>query len=131
MEVHGGWPSFHDAEVIELHYWRGRMKPSGWDDSNVLPVLTVKIHVFIEHPASHHALTTLRFKDVEDFEMEGFNHQNVILELFITKEERGENLPPWLAVGFQTSFGMSASFRCTHIEVVDAVRCTEDGQACE
>ena len=131
--IYGGWPSFHDAEVIELQYWRGDIKPGDWDDRNVFPVLTVKIHIFIESPSSQHTLATLRFEDVDDFKMEGFNHQNAILGLSITVQERGtftngERLPPYLVVEFQRAFGMSASFRCFRIEVADAVRCTEEGK---
>ena len=130
--IYGEWPSFHDAEVIELHYWRGQMKPGDWDDSNVLPVLSAKIHIFIESPTSQHTLATVRFEDVDDFKMEGFNHQNAILGLSIAIQERGtfengERLPPYLVVEFQRAFGMSASFRCFRIEVVDAVRCSEEG----
>jgi hypothetical protein len=65
--------------------------------------------------------------------MEGFNHQNAILGLTIAVQERGtstngERLPPYLVVEFQPAFGMSASFRCFGIEVLNAVRCTEEGK---
>jgi hypothetical protein len=128
--IYGGWPSFHDAEVIELHLWRGQMRPG---DSDVFPVLTAKIHIFVESPTSQHTLATLRFEDVDDYRMEGFNYQNAILSLSITvqnrgKFESGEGLPPYLVVEFRSAFGMSASFRCFRIEVVDAVRCTEEGK---
>jgi hypothetical protein len=130
--IYGGWPTFDDAEVIDLHYWRGCVKPGAWDDSDVFPVLTIKIHIWMESAASHHTLATLRFKDVDDFKMEGFNHQNAISQLNISVQERGtlsngEKMIPFLAVRFHPMFGMSASFRCFHIEVVDAVRCTEEG----
>jgi hypothetical protein len=23
--IFGGWPSFHDAEVLEIHFWRGHI----------------------------------------------------------------------------------------------------------
>jgi len=129
----GDWPSFHDAEVVELRHWRGQMKSGDWDDSNVLPLLTAKIHIFKENPTSQHTLATLRFEDVDDYRMEGFNHQNAILGLSITvqnraKFESGESLPPYLLVAFQPAFGMSASFSCFRIEVVDAVRCSGEGK---
>lgn len=134
--IYGGWPTFHDAEIIELHHWRGHMDPGDWRDSNVMPILTAKIHIFIECPTSQHTLATLRFEDVDDYRMEGFNHQNAIRGLSITVQNRGtresgesgESLPPYLAVEFQPAFGMSASFRCFRIEVVDAIRCTEEGK---
>ena len=133
--VYGGWPSFHDAEVIEIHYWRGQMKPGDWDDSNILPVLTIKVHIFIESPTSRHTLATLRFEDVDDFTMDGFNHQNAILGLSIAIQERGtfqtgERLPPYLVVEFRPAFGIRAKFRCFRIEVLDAVLCDEEGKVC-
>ena len=132
-DIFGQWPSFHDAEIMELRLWRGDVRPGDWDDRNVFPVVTAKFHVFIENPSSHHTLTTLRFEDVDDFRMEGFNHQNAILELSIHIHPRGtfgdgQDLPPYLVVQFKPAFGMGASFRCFRIEVVDAVRCTEDGR---
>jgi hypothetical protein len=130
--IYGKWPSFHDSEVIDVHLWRGQLKPGEWDDTNVFPVLTVKLHVFIENPGSHHTLTTLRFADVSDLSMEGFNHQNAILGLSIAVMEPARpvdsgNSPSDFAVQFQEAFGMSAAFRCGHIEVIEAVRCNRDG----
>ncbi len=132
-DIFGRWPTFHDAEVIEVHLWRGDVRPGDWDDRNVFPVLTAKIHIFIENPGSQHTLATLRFEDVDDLKMEGFNHENAILGLSISIQERGkfesgEDLPPYLVVQFQRGFGISASFRCFRIEVIDAVRCGEDGK---
>ncbi len=130
--IYGGWPTFHDAEVIELRHWRGQMKPGAeWDESNVLPTLTVTIHVFIELSGSQHTLATLKFEDVDEYRMEGFNHQNAILSLAIVARDREkiagfQELPPDFAVEFESAFGMSASFRCSRIEVVDAVPCTAD-----
>jgi hypothetical protein len=106
------------------------------DETNVFPVLTIKIHVFIESPDTRHALATIRFKDVDNFRMEGFNHQNAIMGMSIRTEERGTfvggaPLPPYLAVEIKPAFGMGASFRCFRIEVVDAVPCDERGAPCE
>jgi hypothetical protein len=30
------WPCFHDAEVVEVHLWRGYLYPGDWDDRKVL-----------------------------------------------------------------------------------------------
>jgi len=127
----GVWPSFHDAEVIELIYWRGDVKPGDWDDSNVFPTLTVKLRLLqATQPGAPvtkpDILTTLRFHDVDDFKMDGFNHVNEIVELSVRSEERGtftngEKLPPYLVVSFERGFGMTASFRCFRIEILDAV----------
>lgn len=42
--IFGYWPSFHDAEVLELHFWRGNIRTEkGIYD---FPVLTLTIHVW-------------------------------------------------------------------------------------
>jgi hypothetical protein len=131
--VFGAWPSFHDAELVDLHFWRGDVKPGDWDERNVFPVLTVKIRVLeATQPgatcAGHDILTTLRFHDVDDFKMDGFNHSNMIVDLSINTQERGEysngeKLPPYLVVQFERCFGIRMSFRCFRIEVVDVTAC--------
>ena len=128
----GVWPSFHDAQVNELNFWRGDVKPGDLDDRNVFPVLTVKIRVLEATQASathfgNDVLATLRFHDVDDFKMDHFNHMNDIFDLFISLEERGfftngEKLPPYLVVQFAPGSGVRMSFRCFRIEIVDAVR---------
>ncbi len=125
------WPSFHDAEVIELNFWRGDVKPGEWDDRNVFPVLTVKIRILeVTQAAAKHSgndiLATLRFYDVDDFKMDRFNHMNGITELSIKVQERGtftsgEKLTPYLVVQFEPGSGIRMSFRCFRIEVVDVV----------
>jgi hypothetical protein len=132
----GSWPSFHDAEVTDLHLWRGDIKPGDWDDRNVFPVLTAKLRLLeATQPGATHAghdvLATLRFHDVDDFKMDHFDHINEIRELSIRTQERGtftsgERLPPYLVVQFEPGSGMSMSFRCFRIEVVDAVACLDD-----
>jgi hypothetical protein len=125
----GNWPSFHDAEVIDLHFWRGVVKPGDWDDSNVLPVLTVKIRVLeATQPSANHAgddiLATIRFHAVCDFEMERFDTINQIVELCISTEcvnAAGECLPSYFVVRFESPCSMKASFRCIHIEVIDVI----------
>ena len=134
-DILGYWPSFHDAEVLDLHFWRGDVDPS--QKQYLFPVLTVKIFVWeLTNETDdrgyivlrNHTLTTLQFHDVEEFHMDGFNHQNAILGLSIDQQERTDNTSQLFAVRFDPAFGMSASFRCTRIEVVEAVRCQKDGK---
>ena len=129
-DIFGCWPSFHDAEVLELTYWRGAVKPGDWDDSNVFPVLTVKLLILgatqRNFAVAPDAVATIRFHDVEDFKMDGFNHVNQIVELSIIGQEpgvvsTGTWFPQHLVVTFEPGFGMQASFRCFRIEVVDAM----------
>ena len=100
-------------------------------------MLTVKLHAWeltseVDERGylvlRHHTLTTLRFHDVDEFSMEGFNQQNAIFELSIEQRERNDGPSPFFFVEFRPAFGMSASFKCFRVEVVDAVRCTKDGK---
>jgi hypothetical protein len=131
--IFGYWPSFHDAEVIEIHFWRGDIDTD--NNKYVFPVLTARLHLWEMtrevNPEGYlgrrlHTLARLRFYDVDDFKMEGFNHQNAILGLRVTSQERSKGPSPLFDVQFEPAFGMGASFTCSRIEVVDAVPCTED-----
>jgi hypothetical protein len=44
IRIFGNWPSFHDAEVLELNLWRGRGDPDKHISS--APVLTLVFHVW-------------------------------------------------------------------------------------
>jgi hypothetical protein len=134
--IFGEWPSFHDAEVIDVQLWRGDVKPGEWDDSNVFPVLTVKVRILeatqpgATGDSGRDVLATLRFHDVDDVKIEGFNHQNAILGISIVQRERGkfasgEDLPPDLVVIFEPAFGVAASFRCRRAEILDALRASD------
>jgi len=134
-DIFGYWPSFHDAAVTELAIWRGDVEPE--TGRYVFPVLKTQLHVWeLTKDANldgflvlrHHTLTTLRFDDVNEFHMEGFNHQNAILGLSIIRQDRSEGPTPVFAVHFNPAHGMGASFICSRVEVVDAVRCTDDGK---
>ena len=134
-DIFGYWPSFHDAEVIEFALWRGDVEPEA--GRNVFPVLKAYLHVWelTEDVNSsgflvlrHHTLTTLRFHDVNEFRMEGFNHQNAILGLSIARQDRSEGPTPVFAIHFNPANGMGASFTCSRVEVVDAAGCSNDGK---
>jgi Immunity protein 50 len=132
--VFGYWPSFHDAEVLELHFVRGNVQPQkGIYD---FPLLTLRIHVWeltrdVDSAGylilKHHTLVTLRFQDISDFQMQGFNHQNALMELAVTSQERTEGPSPYFAVELVPAFGVGASFNCLGMEVFDAIPSTSEG----
>ena len=132
----GYWPSFHDAEVIDLHLWRGNVDPEQgkWE----FPVLTMKIHLWEMTKEvnsegyfvlRYHTLCTLRFRDVQNFHMSHFNFQNAMMELLITRKEREKPPSPYFVVEISPAHGIETSFECLHIEVIEAVSCTDDGAA--
>ena len=134
LRIFGYWPSFHDAEVIDLHLWRGDVDPDR--ARYVFPVLTLKFHLWeltseVDSKGylilGHHTLTTLRFHHVDRIEMNGFNHQNQIVGLSIMRRGRADGPSPFFAVQLEPGFGISASFECLSLEVVDATPCTGDG----
>jgi hypothetical protein len=129
IHIFGHWPSFHDAEVIDLHLWRD---DSGTERSHPrFPVFTSKIHLWEltneidergHYVLRNHTVTTLRFHDVLDLEIEGFRNQNVIFGLKIESQEHSEG--PWkrsFAVEFEPTSEFAATFRCSRIEVIDAI----------
>jgi hypothetical protein len=131
-DIFGYWPNFHDAEIVEVHFTRG--------DSPEFqvrqPILTVKLHTWQSSGEvdargygvlTHHTLATLRFHDIEDFGMEGFNRQNVISELLVERQERTDGSSPFFSVKFWACYGMGAVFKCARIEVVETVPCAKDG----
>jgi hypothetical protein len=72
----------------------------------------------------HHTLTTLRFFRVSDLELAGFNHQNVLWELEVSRVAE-PGLDSKFSVDMPTSFGCEASFKCNRIRVLSAVPYTK------
>jgi hypothetical protein len=117
--LYGSWPTFHDAEILNLDLWRGDLRPE--KEIYIFPTLTVKVHLFIEHPASRETIATLRFTSVENLKLEEFNYQNAILSLEIQKDnERFRPEYPIFHVKIDGAFGLKASFHCSEIQVLDA-----------
>jgi Immunity protein 50 len=127
IAIFGRWPSFHDAEVIEIRLSRSPKGPGGKRDGRV--ELVAKIHAWEMtsevdstgyYVLKNQTLVTLRFSSVEELKLEGFNHQNVIFGLTIQPRGDSKSGSPKFRVEFDPSFGVDAIFDCSAIEVVDA-----------
>jgi immunity protein 50 of polymorphic toxin system len=121
--IFGYWPDFHDAEVLELHFLRGQINAE--EGQFDLPALTISMDLKewalpAEPGILRQIWATMRFEDVDNFRMEGFNYQNAILGLYIGRVEKQEGSSLCFSVDFNPAFGMGATFECTSIEVVDA-----------
>jgi len=112
--VFGYWPSFHDAEVIEVMLHRNYLETG-------VPALTASVHVFEmtsevsksgHYVCRHHSIATLRFYDLSQLLLEDFNHQNALSGLALEEIASGFN------VNFHSAYGMDSSFTCKAIEVV-------------
>jgi hypothetical protein len=128
LEIFGRWPSFHDAEVMEIQLSRTPKGPRGKRDRRV--ELLARIHAWDMtneldrrgyYVLKNYTLVTLRFSGVEELKLQGFNHQNVIFGLTIQPKESSEAGSSKFHVEFDPSFGVDAIFDCSAIEVVDAI----------
>ena len=108
IKAHGRWPTFHDAEVIDIHLQRGEaIDPCSW------PHLTARVHVFQEQPDSQPVCVTIRFDLIHDLSLTGFDHQNSLYGIRIDRDVSE------FAVLFDSAQGLGASFRCGSITIVD------------
>ena len=115
--VFGRWPSFHDAEIHSICLTR---------TSEPLPQLDAKIHLWHmtseidakgNYLLTQHTLVTLRFSEVSDVTLEGFNNQNVLSGLSFTAST-DEDGAPALSVSMPTVYGCDAAFKCQRITVL-------------
>lgn len=119
-DIFGEWPSFHDAEVLELRL--DRNGPGGVE-------LEAKVHLFETtsevtpegfHRLQNHTLATLLFTGVDGLSLDGFNHQNVLFGLSLVDiSDRQLDQLRW-EVAFDSSHGVAARFLCETVAVVTA-----------
>ncbi|MEO6333602.1 MAG: Imm50 family immunity protein [Pyrinomonadaceae bacterium] len=117
-DVFGYFPSFHDAEVLQVVLNRGSTK--------VLPTLEAQIHVFEmtsevkdgSYVLTHHTLVTFQFLEIDGLTLSGFNHHNVLAGLFI--KDISDHQLEWLKyeVKFDGIHGLDCRFRCRSIKIV-------------
>ena len=81
----GGWPSFHDAEIHELHLNRrglSTLKLQTWSMTNAVD----EKGFFV---CEKYVLVTFSLAQIEQLVLEDFSHQNVIFELGLEPSEAG------------------------------------------
>lgn len=91
------WPSFHDAEVVSLKFARGA--PGYW------PTIYLEIDIIGS------CLIELEFQEVRDYQLDGFNHQNVIFDIIFSEEEE------LVTCEIDTSYGLSGSITAKCVAV--------------
>jgi immunity protein 50 of polymorphic toxin system len=105
IERFGGWPSFHDAEVLSLRIDRYHDRPFG----DRPPSLTLEVQLATapgvgadnEVPPT----VTLVFSGVGDLDLEGFNHQNVLWGIEVGSAPGTEGETSRFEVDRSTSLG--------------------------
>ncbi len=121
--IFGYWPSFHDAEVVDLTLQRLVV-------GDALPAMIATIHVFEmtgevsssgHFVCNKHSLVTLRFHDIDGLRIEYFNHQNALSCLSIVDISDCNAEKTNLEVAFEGAYGMDCDFTCRAIEVLSVV----------
>jgi hypothetical protein len=127
-DIFGYWPSFHDAEVVEVRVNRGDSLDAQGEVRK--PTLEADIHVFETtdevteegfYALRKHTLATLAFRGIDELKLDGFNHQSVLFGLGLHDiSDRQLEVLKW-RVSFDSSFGLAATFMCEEIVMVRAV----------
>lgn len=115
----GGWPCFHDAEIVRLTLQREKSTA----------YLEGVFHVFNQSHDSpeqrdrNHMLVTIRFEAIDQLRLEDFNRQNVIDDLNV---EAVGGSGKRFAVGMLANNGCDTAFLCDSIRVVSVEPYTRD-----
>ena len=121
----GGWPYFHDMEVVSLHMDR-RGADAPWIEFVVFAwTYTGRIAPQGHYEQALHSLIRFRCEGVASNQFDGFNHQNVLGELEFSRSG-GEN--DGVTVRLRPIYGLGGTLTCSRVRVVDVVPATSDGQ---
>ncbi len=103
----GHWPSFHDAEIHELHLNRegvSRLRVHTWR-------MTERVDDKGYYVLEKHVIVTFSMKHIVTLMLEGFSHQNVISELVIKHVSDG------LVMTLEPCYGLSGVIEAKEISV--------------
>ena len=123
----GGWPSFHDAEVLAVRLDSGQR-------SDGRSRLELDIHLFsidgvLPNGRSNwvnHSVVTFEFARVEDVELDGFGPQNVLDDLVIEERPSRASVSR-IHVELPSNNGLGGSFNCEEV-LVSAVESYTPGR---
>lgn len=107
-------PNFHDAEILSVDLRRDPQAS------------TIRVHVWRTNDdvtpegfyrQDRHAIATFSLWEISMLQMDGWNHQNVLSELWIVSGDRG------LTLHMPTSHGLEAEIEAARISVaIEACR---------
>jgi len=126
VERFGGWPSFHDAEVVRLTLDR---RGDGGPTAEMLVHawrMTDNVDERGYYVLEKHTLVRFLFERITSNELSAFNHQNVLFHLEITCETV-DGLPQF-RVSLDPSLGLGGSLVCRRVVVADVTPCDERGE---
>lgn len=125
LKLYGGWPSFHDSEILSVNL--GRAKTKG----KYGPTVTIKLHGFVmtneiddkgHYKTVDHAQIVFQFYDVVEFELtHGFGTQNPLSEVSI-EDIRSHQLEDInYSVRFGAHLNCDVEFKCSSVTVASVV----------
>ncbi len=122
--IFGGWPSFHDAEVLNL-----TLERKSTDASIPGPELIADIYVFTmtskvnnegKYVLENKTKVRLHFQEIQELEIAGFDQQNVLMGLSIKDISDQQLERAKFQISIDGVFGMEATFQCFKILVHSA-----------
>jgi Immunity protein 50 len=103
----GYWPSFHDAEIIELALNRAApasLKVHTWE-------MTKDVDEKGYYVTAKHVIVELTFEAISGLALTGFNHQNVIFGMEIEKIDSG------FRVNLDECYGLAGTIEAGKISI--------------
>ena len=131
-DSYGYWPSFHDAEIVQIKADRNAHET----EENYGAIFEMVIHAFEMtnevdtrgyYVLKKHNLIHFKFKNVYDWEFDGFNTQNAILGLHISVEKNEHLEKDCLKFEFEPANGLGGELKCVSAEIVSVKLCNRDG----
>ena len=116
-EQFGKWPSFHDSEIVSINFDRAK------EERN--PSIAVKVHVFEMtseandngfYNLTNHCDIEFHFESVEEVALNGFNHQNVISDIYFSQKTDSNGVSK-IYVEFEPCYGLELEFMCGKVTV--------------
>jgi hypothetical protein len=111
LECFGFWPTFHDGEVLSVHLDRAgpsRLRVHTW------AIETTSVNSQRTYLWKHiwkHIIVTFILEDISELELDGFNHQNVVAGLILTKDPNGYKLK------LEPCFGLSGTIAAGSVRI--------------
>jgi len=120
-DIFGRWPSFHDAEVLNITLDRG-------ERGTFEPSLQAAVHVFEgtsqvddegerRYVLKNHVVVRMRFSRIGNLSLADFNQQNVLWSLKIEHLSDRPRDKVKFAVIFHGTFGATAKFHCDAVSI--------------
>jgi hypothetical protein len=122
LEWFGEVPWFHDAEVLSLELHRrgeSRLRVFGWITRNVVVNQGYST-------SARHAIVTFSIRGVSDLQLDGFNQQNVLGNLFIHKRGKDTERAPYydfcakdddFEIILEPCYGLDGRIRCNELSI--------------